>query len=290
VKVSVVVISKDEAQGLIETLAAVTADAAADEVVVVDASEGRLDEISGQFPEVRWVTFSPRPDVRVTIPHQRNRGVAEAVGDVIVFTDCGCIPEPEWLPRLLAPILEEHEAVTCGRTKARGPSVYGGDPPGRRSLYLEECPTINMAFRREVFDAVGGFDESFQYGSDIDFSWRLRKTGVRIRYVADAVVAHDWGDDRRQAKRAFAYGRARARLYRKHLSRLPRIVVDDPIAAAYPLFILGLPLTLKWKAYPLLLAVPLWRNRKQRPVRVLADHLCQGVGVLDELTRVGRAG
>jgi hypothetical protein len=62
---------------------------------------------------------------------------------------------------------------------------------------------------------------------------------------------------------------------------------DDPIVAAYPLFLLGLPLTLRWRAYPLLLAVPLWRNRGKQPVRVVVDHLWFGVGVLSELGGVG---
>ena len=40
------------------------------------------------------------------------------------------------------------------------------------SKYLAQCATINLAFRREVFHAIDGFDEGFAYGSDLDFSWR----------------------------------------------------------------------------------------------------------------------
>ena len=142
-----------------------------------------------------------------------------------------------------------------------------------------------MAFRRDVFDLVDGFDESFDYGSDIDFSWRLSAAGLAIRYVPDAVVVHDWGDPSRQRRRAVQYGRARARLYRKHPRRIPRMLRSDPIVAAYPVFLLGLPLTLlrRWRWYPLLLAVPLWRNRSSQPVRVVVDHLWFGSGVLREL-------
>jgi GT2 family glycosyltransferase len=296
-KISIVVISKDE-PALAETLDAFVPllDGLLDEVVVVDASAGRLDRIRDHHEWVKWVPFTPRPGAGVTIPEQRNLGVAEAIGDVIVFTDCGCVPDPGWLPRLLAPILDGREQVTCGRTGSRGRSVYDGIPgsvagagqEGAPPEHVEECPTINMAFRREVFDRVGGFDESFEYGSDIDFSWRLTEIGAPIRYVPDAVVVHDWGDHRRQTHRAVAYGRARAHLYRKHPDRLVGMLRTDPIVAAYPLFILGLPLTVRWRAYPLLLAVPLWRNRGKQPVRVVVDHLWFGVGVLRELGTVVR--
>ena len=77
-------------------------------------------------------------------------------------------------------------------------------------------------------------------------------------------------------------------LYRKHPERLGKMLREDPIVAAYPLFLLGLPLTLKWRAYPLLLAVPLWRNRGKQPVRVVVDHLWFGVGVLRELGHAAR--
>ena len=78
------------------------------------------------------------------------------------------------------------------------------------------------------------------------------------------------------------YGVARARLYKKHPHRLRRIVVEDPVHAIYPLYILGLPLTLKYRWYPLLLLIPLWRNRR---ADIVLEHLADGWGVLRELCR-----
>jgi hypothetical protein len=81
------------------------------------------------------------------------------------------------------------------------------------------------------------------------------------------------------------YGKARARLYRKHRARRRNILRSDPIAVVYPLFLLGLPLTLIFPWYPLLLLIPAWRNRSDRVIRVLVDHLWFGAGVLAELAR-----
>jgi glycosyltransferase involved in cell wall biosynthesis len=287
--ISIVIISKDEAS-LDDTLAAVRVQASSlgepAEVLVVDASEGRLDYLRDRHADgVRWLPFEPIPGVRTSIPHQRNAGVRAAAGDVIVFTDAGCAVEPGWLDRLVRPLRSGQQHVTCGVTLGTAPGRGLYDPPETTSQvrYLAECPTINLAFTRAAFDAVGGFDERFAYGSDIDFSWRLIDAGYRILSVPDAVVRHDWGDFDRQLRRSYRYGKARARLYRKHRKRLRRVLRTDPMVVVYPAFLLGLPLTLVFPLYPALLLIPAWRNRSLGVVRVLVDHLMFGLGVLAEL-------
>jgi GT2 family glycosyltransferase len=287
--ISVVVISKDESS-LDETLTDVAGQLASlaepGEIVVIDASSGRLDHIRRNHLEtVRWVDFRPPAGVRVSIPHQRNAGVREALGDIIVFTDAGCRPLGSWLERLVAPLRAE-ESVTAGVSQDLGgeiryelPRRHDGEP-----RYLRESPTLNFAFRRAAFDTVGGFDERFAYGSDVDFSWRLDDVGYRIRCVPDAIVQHDYGLPRRQRHRAYVYGKARARLYRKHRARRRHILRDDPVVVLYPMFLLGLPLTLVFPAYPLLLLIPAWRNRSRGVGRVVVGHLWFGAGVLAELT------
>lgn len=287
--ISIVIISKDE-ESLDGTLTDVIRQAKSlkksSEIIVVDASDGRLDKIRLRHEaEIRWIQFARPAGVRVSIPHQRNVGVRAAHGEIIVFTDAGCRPEREWLARLVAPLVKG-EQVTAGLTlSAQGNTgLYDGTArQAMESRYLTESPTINLAFDREIFDAICGFDEGFAYGSDIDFTWRLTDAGYRIRSVPSAVVRHDWGGWRRQLRRSYVYGKARARLYRKHRARLRHIFRDDPMVVVYPVFLLGLPLTLFFPFYPALLLIPAWRNRSNGPVRVVADHLFYGVGILAEL-------
>jgi cellulose synthase/poly-beta-1,6-N-acetylglucosamine synthase-like glycosyltransferase len=292
VTVSLVVVSKDEPT-LGDTLVELAEQRSGgiDEVIVVDASRGRLDAIRVEHPWVRWLDFTPPAGARVTIPHQRNVGLREAKGDIVVFTDCGCIPSDGWIERLLAPIVDGPEAITAGPARADGPSPWAALPedPYQGPTYVAQCATINMALRRDVAETVGGFDESFEYGSDVDFSWRAVDAGYRIRWVPDAVVRHEWGSNRRQLKRAYVYGAARVRLYRKHRDRLPRVIIDDPVPVFYPLFLLGLPLTLRYRWYPALLLVGLWRNRANpSPARSVVDHLAHAVGVLAEISGLRR--
>jgi GT2 family glycosyltransferase len=305
--ISIVIISKDESS-LDTTLTDVTCEAAdlgePCEVVVVDASDGRLDHIWQRHAgRVRWVQFQQPPGVAISIPHQRNAGVCAAKGEIIVFTDAGCRPDPGWLAGLIAP-LREGEQVTCGLTLALPGSDSLYDRGARRAIgarYLAECPTINLAFHRGAFDAVDGFDEEFSYGSDVDFSWRLGDAGYQIHGVPHAIIRHDLGTRRRQLRRSYVYGKARMRLYRKHPGRLRQVLNRDPMVVAYPAYLLGVPLAMAlqaraafrfgWPAcvaFPLYLAlliVPAWRNRSNGSARVLTDHLAYGAGALAELVR-----
>lgn len=296
--ISIVIISKDET-GLDGTLAAVTGQARASadpvEIVVVDASGGRLDHIRlCHQAQVRWIQFDQPPGVAISIPHQRNVGVRASRGEIVVFIDATCQPEQHWLARLVAPLRQDEQVASgqvlslAGRT-GRNVIDRGMEHQQAKDLasrYLNECGAATLAFRRAVFDSLGGFDERFSYGSDTDFSWRAIDAGYRIRGVPESIVRHDWGTRRRQLRRSYVYGKARVRLYRKHPHRLRHVLRNDFVAVAYPAFLLGLPLTLIFPLYPALLLIPAWRSRCDGalgiPVR-LAFGLSFGAGVLVEL-------
>jgi GT2 family glycosyltransferase len=291
VRVSIIVVSKDEPL-LADTLQSLRplVDMSHHEVLVIDASKGSLSYIQHEHPWVRWFDYEQPDNVRVTIAHQRNLGVAYAQGEIIVFIDSGCLPADEWLTRLLQPILDEGEVVSCGSVISPQPSVYSGRGWGNADdRYITMAPTINMAFLRAAFDTVGGFDESFAAGEDLDFSWRLTDNGYRLRWAQDAIVTHEWGSAKRQLRRSMFYGRGWSRLLKKHPHRIGFLMRENPVPIVYALFVLGLPLTLRWRYYPLLLLWPIWRQRNEElPALVLLDHLVVGAGVLDGIVRPGR--
>jgi GT2 family glycosyltransferase len=294
VRTSVVIVCKDDPSlaGTLDALGPPGAGTPQDEVVVVDASRRKLDWARQSHPWARWVDYEPPPGRSVTIAHQRNLGVRTATGDVIAFTDAGCFPDAGWLERLLAPLARDGEAMSAGPVRADRPSIYSGAPgtSSERPRYVDAAPTINLAFRRRVFDGLGGFDESFGAGEDLDFTWRAVDAGYRIRWVHDAGVRHEWGGTGRQLRRSVFYGKGWGRLLRKHPRRVLGALRSAPVAVVYPLYLLGLPLALRRKSYLALLAVPLWRARhEQRPWLVVADHLALGAGVLWELAGPGAA-
>lgn len=57
-----------------------------------------------------------------------------------------------------------------------------------------------MMLRREVFEQIGGFDESyFMYGEDIDWCYRIREAGWQIYYVHSTQIIHYKGESTRRS-------------------------------------------------------------------------------------------
>ena len=48
--------------------------------------------------------------------------------------------------------------------------------------------TRSMAFRKEVWKKIGGFDENLSHNEDYAFANKIKKLGFKIKFVQDAVV------------------------------------------------------------------------------------------------------
>lgn len=62
---------------------------------------------------------------------------------------------------------------------------------GIKSRLVDYIDGAFMAVRRQCFEELGGFDESFSfYGEDADFCWRAWKRGWKVVFVPSARVIH----------------------------------------------------------------------------------------------------
>jgi len=219
------------------------------EIVVVDGdgsarATAEERQASGRRPAVRYL----RTERGLT--HQRNRGLAAAGGDVVAFFDDDARPASDVFAKLEAAYRDPSVVGVTGRVVEPGDHVIGGrrslfrrlviaGPPGTFTLYgyprrysgldvavdVEIMQGCFMTARRDVAAAIG-FDEQlsgYALAEDEDFSYRLSRQG-RIRYLPDAVVAHDnagfAGRDRRAFNRQVV--RNRAYLFRKNFPQTRR--------------------------------------------------------------------
>ena len=260
------------------------------ETLVVDASPGR-QVIQHDFPEVRWIRYEAKAD-KATMPEQRNVGISGSSGDVVVFIDADCIPEEDWLKCLVKPILEGHERITAGESVAR-PKSYMRLGDMTKKPYMDECATMNMAVRRDVFKRVGLFDEKFERAEDSDFCYRARMAGYRIRAVPQAIVYHDWGGVRENIRRSYGSGVGRAQFYRKHpaaiLSRDAYRNRKNPYSVIYGAYAVMLPLSVLCPLYLLLpfVASLVYRRSPWKEVVNVAFGIGLVVGLVARRTHEG---
>lgn len=161
------------------------------EVIVSDDSrdDATREMVVGGYPWVTWVRGPRRGPAA-----NRNTGVANARGSWILFTDDDCIPDIDWMRAWAAAIQDKpHFQVFEGKTVAdRARARFDEESPvNTEGGYLWSC---NMAIRRELFDRLGGFSESFPHATmeDIDFRLRLLASGERFAFVAEAIVCHPY--------------------------------------------------------------------------------------------------
>jgi len=190
-----------------------------DEIIVVDNS-GSSAAAQPMMEGVRCIPCTKRG-----IAAARNAGVRIATGDVIAFIDDDARAHREWLAQVVAALERAPIAGLAGAVvesaeeeSARPATVVERSSPDWfwKTNFGGVGNGANLAFRREHFLAVGGFDEKLGLGTDIPTSeehnlfFRLVAAGESVAYVPEAVVYHPRADARAQRRRHLQTQRAAA--------------------------------------------------------------------------------
>ncbi|MBS1791063.1 MAG: glycosyltransferase [Acidobacteria bacterium] len=241
-KLSVIVCTRNRAKPLAAMLDQFVKQNFADdyewELIVVDnCSNAEFGGVIASFvlrnPFLANRLFVLRED-RPGLSRARNHGLTKASGEIIVFTDDDVLVAENWLDEIHREFRDPNVAMLGGRVllardSLQDVAIYTPDKrletafPSGGSLGMG----ANMAFRREVFDRVGWFDERlgagtfFAGGEDIELFYRALKTGYKFIYAPNVLVLHD--HDRETPEQAcrliYGYGKANAAYVIKHVLR-----------------------------------------------------------------------
>src|SRR3989344_4460970 len=257
-------------------------------IIPVNASKKEtLLDIRQKFPKVRWIYYDNKTGKKITIPEQRNLGIKKCKGDLIAFIDADCIPDKNWLVELYSCIEEGEEYVT-GKVLSVGISQFYDSnwEKFEKMKYRQDAGSANTLFNKKIIEKVGYYDENFDYGSDVEFSWRVVDAGYKIRYNPKAIMHDNWGGFKTDIKRALRWGKARPNLYRKHPNRLSNVLkFNSDLYTLYSLgfffYVLLIPvMTFIWPYYPLLLLIPLIKNIKINPFKKMVFDWFWGLGII----------
>lgn len=132
----------------------------------------------------------------------RNKGIKEAKGEIIGFTDADCIPDGKWISTAVHLLQEKPEFDLVGgkieQFKADDKMTDAVFEYQRLFSFNQEhyinhkgfSVTANLFARKKVFEKVGDFNSDLFSGGDFDFGLRAKKAGFSIVYDSNLVVNH----------------------------------------------------------------------------------------------------
>ena len=201
IQVSVIVPCRNEEKTirlLLEALAQQSFPQSEMEVLIADglSEDGTRDVIAefiAKYPDLRVHVLENPNQI---IPAALNVGIAAAQGEFILRMDAHAIPEPDYVARCVE-ALQARQAENVGgvweiqpqneswiarsiATAAAHPLAVGdaGYRIGSQAGYVDTVPF--GAFRRELIERIGPFDERLLTNEDYEFNARIRQSGGRI--------------------------------------------------------------------------------------------------------------
>jgi glycosyltransferase involved in cell wall biosynthesis len=219
------------------------------EVIVLDGGSTDNTEYETQHAaEAVGLTVFFAPNPKKTAATGFNLGLTLAHGDVIVRLDGHTRIATDFLSANVRVLLQSGADAVGGPIETRGHGAVGraialamssrfgiGDTAfrdeGASEQWTDSVPY--GAYRREVFERIGGLAEDIDRGEDDEFNYRLRQAGGRILLSPSIRSTYYCRNDFESlARQYWLYGLAKAKVLQRHPGRFrPRHLVPSALVA-----------------------------------------------------------
>ena len=218
-------------------------------LVVNDGSTDNTADVVGRYSGIRLIT-----QTNAGPGAARNRGVLEARGTIILFTDDDCVPMQDWLDAMIGPFEDAEVVGVRGvyrthqeRLAARFVQIEYEDRYRLMSNLdrIDFVDTYSAAFRRDRFLEMSGYDTSFPVAcaEDIELSYRMSARGWKMKFAPAAIVYHTHPDTLwRYLKKKYKFALWRVLAVRKNPSKAVKDSHTPQLMKFQLLFAPALPL------------------------------------------------
>src|SRR3989339_178542 len=161
-------------------------------IIVDDGSQDNTADVVAQFKNQLDIKYFKQNHGGAS--RARNLAIDNALDEVLVFFDDDAIADSKWLENI-AQIMKSRDIIT-GRVKSLhnniwqyfAPHYNQGDTPVKSEVFLEG----NSAVKKEVFVAVGKFDDNLDYGHEGEEFIRRAKQKYDFWYYPEVIIYHDY--------------------------------------------------------------------------------------------------
>jgi len=237
--VSIMVIVRNEEATIVKSIESLlNLDYPHFEIILVDgfSTDTTYEKVLKQFKnESKLKLFQ----LESNIPKARNYAIKKSKGDIIACIDGDIVVKKTWLKSLVDSLVKNADSAAVGGSYIPIHTVNnlyvnvadllrttfigsGGDTTtydiGDQNEIKGALAGCNCAFYKTIFEQLNGYDESLIGCEDVDFIFRIRKQGKKIRYVSNATVEHyvKYNSLIEYLKFIWKYGKIRGIAVKKH--------------------------------------------------------------------------
>lgn len=239
----------------LDSILAQSYDADLIEVVIVDGnSTDKTHEIIAGYRAVRKnIKLFSNPEKKT--PRSLNIGIKNSTGEVVVILGAHTAIDKDFVKYNNQYLNEKKVKVSGGTQENVGLSYtqslvglamempFGmGSAQYRWSKKERFVDTVvYAAYKKELFDEIGYFEENFAISEDAEINWRIRNAGYKIFYSPKIkTYYYPRSSVKRFLKQMFRYGILRVNVLKKHLNSLKFVHLVPPF---FVLVLLGLAIS-----------------------------------------------